>query len=198
MSKVDAWYLLETQEIFIRFKRAPRHWFRLISSILQLPEVGLQHCKNDPCIFFGNPIAGKPPFYLILYVDDFVYFSEDDDVESYFRQALSRKIQVDYMGEAEWFLGVKFDWFQSNDGHVDCRISQEAYATTIVSELGLNNANTCRLMTPFRFGSPVDTIPHVEMSEDERAPLVAKMQSWLGMINWLTMGTRPDLSTIFS
>ena len=56
------------------------------------------------------------------------------------------------MGEAEWFLVVKVDWFQSNDGHVDCQISQEAYATTIVSELGLNIANTCPLMTPFRSG----------------------------------------------
>ena len=44
----------------------------------------------------------------------------------------------------------------------------------------------------------MDTIPHVEMSLEARAPLISKMQCWLGMINWLTMGTRPDLATIFS
>jgi hypothetical protein len=36
------------------------------------------------------------------------------------------------------------------------------------------------------------------MSPDDRAPLTAKMQSWLGMINWLQMCTRPDLATTFS
>jgi hypothetical protein len=179
-------------------RRAPKHWFNLISSFLQSPEIGLQRCKNDPCVFFGNPIPGKPPLYLILYVDDFVYFSEDDDVESYFQQALQAKISVDFMGDAEWFIGMKFDWARSLDGHVDCRISQEAYIQEIVSELGQSNANSSPLMTPFRSGLPVDAIPFVEMSLTDRAPLIAKMQCWMGMMNWLTMGTRPDISTIVS
>jgi hypothetical protein len=102
------------------------------------------------------------------------------------------------MGDAEFFLGLKFDWIMSDDGHVDCRISQEAYAHTIVNELGLSQANINPLMTPFRSGFPIDTIPVVDMSPESRAPLVGKMQCWLGMINWLTMGTRPDLSTVFS
>ena len=72
----------------------------MITSFLQSPEIGLQRCKNDPCVFLGNPIPGKPPLYLILYVDDFVYFSKDDDVESYFQQALQAKISVDFMGDA--------------------------------------------------------------------------------------------------
>jgi hypothetical protein len=64
--------------------------------------------------------------------------------------------------------------------------------------MGLSNANKTPLMTPFRSGLPVDTIPHVDMSPEARAPLISKMQSWLGMINWLQMCTRPNLATIFS
>ena len=179
-------------------KRAPRHWFALISKILTSAEIGLSQCKNDSCVFFGSPIPGKPPLYLILYVDDFVYFSPDGDVESYFETALSQKIKVDFMGEAEFFLGMKFDWFPSEDGHIDCRISQEAYANTIASEMGLQKHNVSPMMTPFRTGLPVDTIPNVTMLDADRLTLIAKMRSLLGMINWLCMGTRPDLSTIFS
>ncbi len=62
----------------------------------------------------------------------------------------------------------------------------------------LSNTNKTPLMTPFRSGLPVDTIPSIDMSPEDRAPLTAKMQSWLGMINWLQMCTRPDLATIFS
>jgi hypothetical protein len=53
-------------------------------------------------------------------------------------------------------------------------------------------------MTPFCSGLPVDSIPTVEMSPETKAPLTAWMQSWLGMIDWLQMCTRPDLATIFS
>lgn len=136
--------------------------------------------------------------YLAIYVDDFLYFSLDDEVERYFETALSQKLKVDFLGDAEWYLGMKFDWHTSSDGSVSCRISQEGYADAIVAEMGLSNANKSPLMTPFRSGLPVDTIPHVDMSPESRAPQTAKMQSWMGMINWLQMCTRPVLATIFS
>ncbi len=179
-------------------RRAPRHWYKLLSTILQSPEIGLTPTKHDPCIFHGTIIPGKPPLYLAIYVDDFLYFSLDDEVEQYFETALSQKLKVDFLGDAEWYLGMKFDWNHHSDGSVGCRISQEGYAATIVEEMGLTHANKSPLMTPFRSGFPIDVIPLVDMSPEDRAPLIAKMQSWLGMINWLQMCTRPDLATIFS
>jgi len=133
-----------------------------------------------------------------MYVDDFVYFSLDDEVEHYFEMALSQKLNVDFLGEAEWFLGMKFDWVHSSNGSIQCRISQEGNAAAIVDEMGLSQANKSPLMTPFHSGFPVDTIPLVDMSSEDCAPLTAKMQSWLGVINWLQMCTHPDLATIFS
>ena len=62
---------------------------KLFSDILQSPEIGLQPTKHDPCIFHGTLIPGKPPLYLAIYVDDFLYFSLDD-------------------------LGMKFDWNHSS------------------------------------------------------------------------------------
>ena len=179
-------------------RRAPRHWFKLVSSVLQSPGIGLKPTAHDPCIFHGTIILGKPPLYVAMYVDDFIYFSCDDEVEKYFETALSQKLKVDFMGEAEWFLGTKFDWSRTSDGNVHCRLSQEGYAATIVEEMGLSNANKTPLMTPYRSGFPIDTIPSIEMSPEDRAPLIGKMQSWLGMINWLQMCTRPDLATVFS
>jgi hypothetical protein len=93
---------------------------------------------------------------------------------------------------------MKFDWSTSSDGSVSCRISQEGYAAAIVEEMGLSQANKSPLMTPYRSGLPVGTIPSIDMSSEDHAKLTAKMQSWLGMINWLQMCTCPDLATIFS
>jgi hypothetical protein len=170
----------------------------LISDIFQSPEIGLRPTKHDPCIFYGTIIPGKPPLYVTLYVDDFIYFSLDDEVEQYFENALSQKLKVEFLSEAECFLGMKFDWAHLKDGNIQCRISQEGYATTIANEMGLISANNNPLMTPFRSGLPIDTIPNEDMSPEARAPLIAKLQPWLGMINWLQMCTRPDLATAFT
>jgi hypothetical protein len=97
-------------------RRAPRHWFDLVSSHLTSPEIGLIQCKNDPCLFVGSPVPGKPPLYLTIYVDDFLYFSEDPEVERYFESSFAQKITVDFMGTAEFFLGIKFDWTLHSDG----------------------------------------------------------------------------------
>jgi hypothetical protein len=36
------------------------------------------------------------------------------------------------------------------------------------------------------------------MSTEDHTPLIAKMQSWMGMLNWLQQCTHPDLAMIFS
>ena len=43
-----------------------------------------------------------------LYVDGFVFFSTEDEVEIKFQTILSKLIPVDFMGVVEWFLGVHF------------------------------------------------------------------------------------------
>jgi hypothetical protein len=74
--------------------------------------------------------------------------------------------------------------------------NEESYA--IVSELGLTHDNICPTMTPFCLDLPIDTIPHIDLSDQDRAPIINKMHSWLGMLNWLCKGTQPDFASIIS
>jgi hypothetical protein len=46
--------------------RALHHRYKLVSSFLTSPELGLSQCKNDPCVFIGRPLSGQPPLYLIF------------------------------------------------------------------------------------------------------------------------------------
>jgi hypothetical protein len=72
----------------------------------------------DSCLYTGHIIdpsnPGAPPtsspLTLGLYIDDFIYFSEDPSVERIFGQLLSSLITVDFMGTVEWFLGTHFQW----------------------------------------------------------------------------------------
>lgn len=148
--------------------------------------------------FYGSPIQGKHPIYVAIYVDKIIYFSLVDDVEQYFCLALSQKIKVDFLGDAEWYIGIKFVWNKSSDGSVSCHFSQEGYAAAIVEEIGLSQANKSPLMTSFRSGLPINAIPHFDTLPDVQAPLISKMQCWMGMLNWLQQCTHPDLATNFS
>jgi hypothetical protein len=87
---------------------------------------------------------------------------------------------VDFLGDAEWYIGIKFDWKKDDNGSVSCRLSQEGYAAAIVDEMGLSSTNKSPLMMPLHSGFPIDANPHVEMSQEDRAPLISKIQCWLG------------------
>ena len=80
--------------------------------------MGLKSNPYDPCVYSGcicdpdDPAAPElsTPLTLGLYVDDFIYFSCDDEVEARFQRILSRLIKVEFMGVVEWFLGTHFSW----------------------------------------------------------------------------------------
>ncbi len=50
------------------------------------------------------------PLSIGLYVDDFVYFLEDPVVKALFKRLLRERIEIDFMGLVEWFLGIHFSW----------------------------------------------------------------------------------------
>jgi hypothetical protein len=81
----DKYWLLKCTLNCLR--QSPRHWYTKIKRILN--SLGLKDNASDPCLFTGNIIdpsnpAAAPslaPLTLGIYVDDFVYFSEDPAVE---------------------------------------------------------------------------------------------------------------------
>jgi len=137
-------------------KRAPHHWYEKASALLQL--TGLKPLPNSPCIFKGQIEQGKPPLYLGLYVDDFVYFSTDPQVEKLFESKLSELTDVDFMGEVSHFLGIRFQWRKTTT-NIKVHLSQEAFADSLIQLAGLSQFSTTYSKTPYRSGYPVDSIP---------------------------------------
>ncbi len=97
----DEYWLLKRTLYGLR--RSPRHWYDKINAILC--SIGLTPSLEDPCLYTGfirdpsNPSAppSLSPLSIGLYVDDFVYFSEDPEVEALFCRLLSERCKVDFM-----------------------------------------------------------------------------------------------------
>ena len=65
---------------------------------------------------------------LINYVDDALYYSNDDNFRIKFEQSLKKRFNLSLLGKAKWYLGIKIT--QTED---DITLSQEQYIKNIVS-----------------------------------------------------------------
>ena len=176
-------------------KRSPRHFYDLAKKTLL--DIGFTVHPTSPCLFIGHLVDGHPPIYLGLYVDDFIYFSESRTVEIQFEQEFGAKLDTDFNGPIQWFLGIKFQTQQDRDNNVSILMSQTAFIDTLLQMCDLDHPHVTEPRTPYRVGYPVDSIPITPLSDaNEQAKLKHRMQQLIGCLTWLSMSTRPDIATI--
>ena len=176
-------------------RRAPRHWYDKFRDLLS--SINLRPCQNAPCIFHGEILPDKPPLYVGVYVDDFVYFSTCPEVEKDFESRLSSLTDVDFMGDVSHFLGIKFSWHRTST-NLCAHLSQSAFIDNLAEELGLDKLSTKHPKTPYRSGLPIDSIPDETVSASTRDSLKLRMQQIMGSLQWLSHCTRPDIATATS
>ena len=199
----DEYWLLKKKLYGLR--RSSRHWYNKITAVLR--SIGLKPNASDPCMFTGsicdpnNPAEDIPaaPLTIGLYVDDFVYFSEDPKVERRFEQLLSSLVIVNFLGTVDWFLGTHFQW-SCHDNEVSVHLSQTGFAAHLVEDNNVHMRNITPDATPYRLGLPIDACPESDEADDCPALLKCKKryQSVVGSIGWLAQSTRPDLSSSHS
>jgi hypothetical protein len=133
----------------------------------------------------SNPSATKSgyPLSLGIYVDDFVYFLEDPQVEALFCQLLAQRCKVDFMGIVNWFLGIHFSW-RLSPSLVTVHLNQAGFAPNLVKSFLLQDRNHIPTATPYCSGVPIDSI--AESTEDDDSPVLKQQkeayQSLVGSI----------------
>jgi hypothetical protein len=107
----------------------------------------------------SNPTAepSSAPLTLGIYVNNFIYFSEDPQVECRFEQLLAYLVKVKFMGTVDWFLGTHFQWLSSDD-NVSIHMSQTGFAAHLVEDNNVHIWNITPDATPYRSGLPIDAI----------------------------------------
>jgi hypothetical protein len=134
-----------------------------------------------------------------IYVDDFVYFSKNPEVERRFKQHLANLVTVKFMGNVDWFLGTHFQW-SCTDDKVSVHLSQTGFAAHLVEDNNIHTHNITPDATPYRSGLPIDTCPESDEADDCPALIERKRlyQSVVGSMGWLAQSTRPDLAPTHS
>ena len=93
------------------------------------------------------PHCGTTPIYAGLYVDDLIYYSKSDKVEEWFENQLKSHVKVDFLGDASWFLGQRYDWQTDPNGNVSCHVSQQAFVKQMLEQFKLEHCKT--VQTPY-------------------------------------------------
>lgn len=162
----EYWHLLRS---LYGLKRAPKLWFEKLSTHLR--SMGLKQSTLSPCIFVGTLIEGHPPIYVGIYVDDIIYFSQDDQVEREFEKQLSSIGNIDFMGQVSHFLGIEFSWKHHDDGNLSVSLTQQSFAENLIDSVNYSTASVSSYVTPYRSGLPIDSVPSIQLSSSEQDKL---------------------------
>ena len=192
--KDEYWLLKKT---LYGLRRSPRHWYDMINKILT--KMGLQPSAHDPCLFTGIINSTDAPIerheiFIGLYMDNFVYYSTDPAEEALFRTEIQKQIKVDFMGDADYFLGTAFEWARHDDGNLSVHLTQTAFTEHSAHRFGVDKMNREPNMTPYRSGYPIDSIPSPSKADPDLKRRTKVYQSIVGSINWLATCTRPDIA----
>ena len=164
-------------------KQAPRIWYQTL--VTSLHSLGFRELVSDSCVFTHRDKV----CYLLIFVDDIVCITKDEDFRTHFENELQRIFDIKILGDLRHFIGLQVD----SDGAGGLHIHQHDY----VQKLRDVFKNFFRPSSS-RVNSPCD--PDVKFTKAQQpsdAPTQAKMASYpyrslIGSLLYL-LGTRPEI-----
>ena len=170
-----------------------KFWFQDCMDWLVSDDVGFVQSDVEKALFTRKEKDGSMT-YLLIYVDDSLYFNTANDVKLFEKQ-ISERFTVEFMGRAHWFLSVRI----AQDKDFNYTLDQNRYANMILTKyLGkiATNITTTETKRPL----PEDFVPSkldCSKSESEVETLTAEYRidyaSTVGALIYLSH-TRVDLA----
>ena len=91
--------------------------------------------KVDPSLFVHR--NGEDFIFLIIYIDDSLYFGSNENIEKEFEKHLSKRFNLELQGWSHWFLGTRL--YREEDGSY--LLDQENYVKHILNRYCGKNSN---------------------------------------------------------
>ena len=132
------------------------------------------------------------------YVDDFVLYSSYPTQEDLFQTLLQEHIQVDFMVDLDYFLGTEFTWIHHKDVNISVHLCQSELTEFTAHRFLVQSVNKVPIMTPYRSGLPIDSIPPVDTLNPDLPRQRQVYQSIVGCINCLATCIHPDIAAVLA
>lgn len=163
-------------------KQAARCWFELFEKTLL--EKGFTNSYGDRCMYILNRGDVSKNIYVVLYVDDLVICTADENTMQNFKNYLMNKFSMVDLKEVKFFLGIRVTR-QNNITTLD----QSTYIKTVLEKFNMAGCNP--VSTPLECNLDYEAL---ESDEKYDAPC----RSLIGCLMYLMVCTRPDLTLTVS
>jgi len=164
-------------------KQAGRQWYRTLEGRLQ--KLGMKPTTADPCVYVTK--RGGEILLALVYVDDILIAYRRNADLKFLLEGLQKNFDVKDLGEAHYSLGIEIE-----RGKDYIKVSQTGYINEIIRRFGMENSNPVQTPTDpnVKLGQNTDS----EDEESEKRPY----RELVGALNYLAVGTRPDVAYIVS
>lgn len=149
----------------------------------ELERQGFRRCESDPCLYVK--LENGKHSYVLVYVDDILVASEDNNLFTKTEKALRRSFTLTSLGEVHWYLGMEVKRNEKGDFF----LSQERYIEQVAKSTGLAETKPSRI--------PLDPGYH-KHEASERLPDNKDYQKLMGQLLYVSVNTRPDISAAVS
>lgn len=166
-------------------KQASRLWNLKLDRALK--EIGFRQMKLDPCVYVS--LVGQKRTYLAIYVDDFMIFSNDVNMQNFLKSELHRRFKMNDIGESKYCVGLRITRDRKNG---QLFLDQERHILDLL--LKFNMADCKPISTPMdpnqRLTKDMSPKTSAEKEEMEKIPY----QEAVGRLLYISQGTRPDIA----
>ena len=170
-------YVLSLQKNLYGAKQASRVWFNYLSAGLK--KRGFKQSKVDQAVFY------KGQTIFIVYVDDGILIGPDNGEINNIIKSLKKDYNLTDEGDLNEYLGIKVERAKKGKART---LTQPTLIKRILKTVGLSEDR--EKGRPVR--TPATKVLHKDVGGHARK-LKWDYRSVIGMLNWLTRSTRPDI-----
>ncbi|KAJ9696926.1 hypothetical protein PVL29_008922 [Vitis rotundifolia] len=162
-------------------------WYLKFDSIIT--QNGFKDNTVDRCIYLR--VSGSSYIFLVLYVDDILFASNDSDLLFETKHMLSTHFDMKDLGEASYVLGIKILRDRANGV---LKLSQRTYIEKILKRFNMHNCSSTR--APIVKGDKFSKA-QCPQNDDEREEMRTIPYSFLvGNLMYAQVCTRPDIAFV--
>ena len=170
-------YVLSLEKNLYGARQASKVWFNFLSAGLK--KRGFKQSKVDQAVFY------KGQTIFIVYVDDGILIGPDHDEINKIIKSLKEDYNLTDEGDLNEYLGIKVERAKKGKART---LTQPSLIRRILKTVGLSEERDKG--RPVR--TPATKVLHKDVGGHARK-LKWDYRSVIGMLNWLTRSTRPDI-----
>ena len=169
-------------------KQAAYLWWENLNGFISTMHPELVQSKAEPCLWYEWTSTRKT--LLLLYVDDFILLTNDDEWKEDFLYKLQKKYKLSKVEDKmSMMLGVSID-YNLKEGH--CKFSQNRDIDDLVQVY----MPLLKDQTPTNL--PIDVNFDTSAVEPDNISPDVPYRSLLGSLTWISRNSRPDIATAVS